>query len=309
MQTDNRVIVALDNMNAFQALFLADKIKDLVGAVKVGHEMFSAEGPQFLRYLRERGVEVFLDLKYHDISNTVKKAITRVTEYEPLIIDVHASGGEKMMIAAKEGAEEGARCASAEFGHSVGRPLVVAVTVLTSLDTDDLISLGLLQTETLRVMSCPGLLNFIPELTKKMAMLAQKSGLDGVVCSASDAKDIRTACGPDFIIITPGIRWPNSKKDDQKRVDTPTAAILAGADWLVIGRLVTESKDPVDTLKQVNEEIAAALESKAKMSEISPAIATGEYVPYCTACGHKMVGISGGSYYRCENCGEIAGRN
>ena len=299
MQNEKRAIIALDNMSVSQSVILLDKIKHLILAAKVGFEMFVAEGPQFLRLLREMGVDFFLDLKFHDIPNTVKKAVARAVLYEPLIINVHASGGEAMMKAAMTGAEEGAKFASQKYGHSVGRPLIVAVTLLTSLEVKDLLDIGYLESDVLGLMPEEARGNLIPELTLTMSILAERAGLDGVVCSVSDAKLIRQTQKPGFKIITPGIRRPDSSKQDQKRVATPTDAALVGA-WPVIGRIVTEAADPVAAMQRVNDEIASALKTKSRDEE-SPSVMGGEQEPMCPDCGHTT--IRNGLRYKCLNCG------
>lgn len=254
----SRIIVALDNMTAPEAIVLISKIKDIIAGVKVGSEMFIAEGPDFLRYLRMMGVAFFLDMKIHDIPNTVAKAMAAAVQHGPAIINLHASGGFKMMQAAAEGVERGFLKAR-ERGLVQDRPHVIAVTILTSIGESDLIAVGLLDPKRAGGMTFPELLDFIPGLTLKMSRLAVNAGLSGCVCAVSDAKNIRAECGPRFMIITPGIRLPGGDIHDQKRIDTPTAAIEAGADYLVVGRAVTESDEPVGTCERINQDVARAL--------------------------------------------------
>jgi orotidine-5'-phosphate decarboxylase len=218
----SRLIVALDFPSADAASRMAEKLRGHVGMFKVGFELFSAEGPVLPRYLVARGEGVFLDLKFHDIPNTVRAAAREATHLGVGMFNVHASGGLKMMEAARDGARE-----AASGGK---RPLVLAVTVLTSLAGEDL-----------RVI---GLEGSPEEIVVRLAKLAQTAGLDGVVASAREARAIRRACGPDFVIVTPGIRPASSQAQDQVRVSTPADAIGAGADYLVVGRPITGAHDP-----------------------------------------------------------------
>src|SRR5579885_2615658 len=210
----SRLIVALDFPSADAASRMAEKLRGHVGMFKVGFELFSAEGPVLPRYLVARGEGVFLDLKFHDIPNTVRAAAREATHLGVGMFNVHASGGLKMMEAASGGK----------------RPLVLAVTVLTSLAGEDL-----------RVI---GLEGSPEEIVVRLAKLAQTAGLDGVVASAREARAIRRACGPDFVIVTPGISPASSQAQDQVRVSTPADAIGAGADYLVVGRPITGAHDP-----------------------------------------------------------------
>jgi orotidine-5'-phosphate decarboxylase len=218
----SRLIVALDLPSADAAARMAEKLHGHAGMFKVGFELFSAEGPVLPRYLAARGEGVFLDLKFHDIPNTVLAAAREAAHLGVRMFNVHASGGLKMMEAARDGAKEAASAGK--------RPMVLAVTVLTSLTSDDLRLVGLEGTPE--------------EAVVRLAKLAQTAGLDGVVASARETRAIRRACGPDFVIVTPGIRPAFSQAQDQARVSTPADAIGAGANYLVVGRPITGAHDP-----------------------------------------------------------------
>ncbi len=231
-----RVIVALDYASAAEALAFALRLDPKRCRVKVGKELFTVAGPALVRQLAERGFDVFLDLKYHDIPNTVASACKSAAALGAWMINVHASGGRTMMQAARD--------ALAGLSHP---PKLIAVTVLTSLGAEDLRETG--HTETPQV------------LVERLARLAAASGMDGVVCSAQEASLLRRACGPAFCLVTPGIRLADAAQDDQKRVVTPQAAIADGADYLVIGRPITRAADPLAVLERINADINAALKS------------------------------------------------
>jgi orotidine-5'-phosphate decarboxylase len=222
----NRILVALDVESAQKATTLADAVRGTVGGVKIGKQLFTAEGPAVVRALAERGDRVFLDLKFHDIPNTVAGAVAAAVTTGAWMVNVHASGGRKMMQAAADAAGN----AATRLGRE--RPLVIGVTVLTSLDQAQLRETG---------VTAP-LLDHVVHL----ATLAQQSGLDGVVASPQEIAAIRRACGPDFLVVTPGIRPATNTpaKDDQSRTMGPAEAIEAGASYLVIGRPITEAPDP-----------------------------------------------------------------
>lgn len=217
--------MALDYDTMSEVENLLSRLQGQVGYYKVGLQLFSRTGPQVINYLREQGEKVFADLKLHDIPNTVAKATRALTALGAGIIDVHVSGGTEMMKAAVRAAGEAAR----EYG--VDRPYVIGVTVLTSLDQEALGELGLPQVE-------------ITRLAVNWAKLAQNAGLDGVVASPLEAKAIRAACGPDFLIVTPGIRPRQVAAHDQKRITTPAEAVALGASHLVVGRAITDAADP-----------------------------------------------------------------
>lgn len=224
MTTRDKLIVALDLPSGNAATRMAERLEGHVGMFKVGSELFTAEGPVPVRYLVTTGHEVFLDLKFHDIPNTVRAAARGAAELGVRMMNVHASGGRKMM----EAALEGARSAGIGTG-SEACPKVLAVTVLTSLESRDLEELGISGTPV--------------EAVIRLARLAQDAGLDGVVASAREISALRQACGPDFLIVTPGIRPATAATHDQARIATPASAIAAGADYLVVGRPIIGAAD------------------------------------------------------------------
>jgi len=235
-QKELRVIVALDYASAAEALAFAQRLDPQRCRVKVGKELFTVAGPALVEQLVARGFDVFLDLKYHDIPNTVASACKSAAALGVWMINVHASGGRAMMQAAREALTGLSR-----------PPKLIAVTVLTSLGAEDLREIG--QTET------------PPVLVERLAKLAAASGMDGVVCSAQEASLLRLACGPAFCLVTPGIRLADAAQDDQKRIVTPQVAIADGADYLVIGRPITRAADPLAVLDRINADIATALKS------------------------------------------------
>lgn len=226
--TDSKIVVALDYADAKSAIALVDRLDPSLCKLKVGKELFTAAGPQLVEQLVARQYDVFLDLKFHDIPNTVAKACQAAANLGVWMINVHASGGQPMMQAAREGLDKA-------FGDQA--PLLIAVTVLTSMDTPTLHSLGIQRT--------------LPEQVLALATLTQQSGLDGVVCSAQEASMLRKALGPDFCLVTPGIRPKDSAKDDQTRIVTPADAIALGASYLVIGRPITQADDPIVALNTI----------------------------------------------------------
>lgn len=233
MQTESRIIVALDYADAESALAVARTLDPAQCRVKVGKELFTASGPAVVDALQKLGFEVFLDLKFHDIPNTVAAACRAAARLGVWMVNVHASGGERMMIAAREALEQ-----------SVQRPLLIAVTVLTSMGADELKAIGMQGTPQ--------------EMVMRLAEMTQKCGLDGVVCSAREAAMLRQQLGGRFCLVTPGIRPAGSAADDQTRIMTPAEAIAQGSHYLVIGRPVTQAKDPVAVLQQINKEIEQA---------------------------------------------------
>lgn len=229
--TDPKVIVALDYNSADEALSFVKKVSPESCKLKVGNELFTTAGPDFVRNLCDKGFGVFLDLKFHDIPNTVSRACEAAARLGVWLVNVHASGGAVMMRSAAE--------ALAKFEH---RPRLIAVTVLTSMDREQLGGIGL---------------DLEPvDQVKRLAALAHDSGLDGVVSSAREVEAIKSICGRDFMCVTPGIRPATAALGDQKRVMTPAEAVKVGADYLVIGRPVTLADDPVATLESINNEIA-----------------------------------------------------
>jgi len=230
-----RVIVALDFADPVQALALADRLDPAACALKVGKEMFVGGGPEPVRRLIARGFRIFLDLKFHDIPNTVAQACAAATRLGVWMLDVHAAGGTAMLVAARDAV----RATAIDSGKP--KPLLIAVTVLTSLGDADLAATGVTDSAAQQAL--------------RLAKLAAASGLDGVVCSAIEAPGLRAALGPRFRLVTPGIRPAGSPSDDQARIITPEAAIANGADHLVIGRPITQAHDPVAALAAINASI------------------------------------------------------
>ncbi|KZN64917.1 orotidine 5'-phosphate decarboxylase [Pseudoalteromonas luteoviolacea CPMOR-1] len=227
-----KVLIALDYDNESAALAFVSQLSPDECRLKVGKEMFTYFGPQFVKKLVDLGFDVFLDLKFHDIPNTVAKAVTAAAELGVWMVNVHASGGTEMMSKAKE--------ALSQYGDKA--PLLIAVTVLTSMDQAQLSKLGIDKTPQEQVLY--------------LAKLAKESGLDGVVCSAQEAETLKAQLGNEFKLITPGIRPAGSDAGDQKRIMTPAKAIEAGSDYLVIGRPITKAQDPAKALRDINASIA-----------------------------------------------------
>lgn len=225
---DPKVVVALDFAQTNQAMSFIDKIDPKLCRLKVGKEMFTHFGPDFVKQLVSRKFDVFLDLKFHDIPNTVAKACQAAADLGVWMVNVHASGGPKMMEFAKAGLEK--------FGSE--QPILIAVTVLTSMDQQQLNAIGISSSLEQQVL--------------KLAQLTYDSGLDGVVCSAQESSLLKSAISQDFKLITPGIRPEGSVVGDQVRIMTPVQAIQAGSDYLVIGRPITQSADPLKTLIEIN---------------------------------------------------------
>ena len=215
-----KVIVALDYDRAEDALRMGRSLDPSTCRLKVGKELFTVAGPQVVEQLQALGFEIFLDLKFHDIPNTCAKAVQAAAELGVWMVNVHASGGEKMMTAARDILERRAGPV----------PLLIGVTVLTSMSADDLNGIGLAVTPAQQVLS--------------LASLAHKSGLDGVVCSAQEATGIKQSLGDAFKTVTPGIRPAGSQANDQVRITTPEQAVGMGSDYLVIGRPITQAQDP-----------------------------------------------------------------
>jgi orotidine-5'-phosphate decarboxylase len=229
---DPKVIVALDFANPMHALALADRLDPASCALKVGKELFVIAGPEPVRWMIDRGFNVFLDLKFHDIPTTVAQACAAATRLGVWMLNVHAAGGRAMLAAAREAVTN----AAAEQGSAP--PLLIAVTVLTSLADANLREIGIAATATQQALD--------------LARLAASCGLDGVVCSAVEAPALRAERGQDFKLVTPGIRPAGASRDDQARVITPEAAVANGADYLVIGRAITQAADPLAALAGIN---------------------------------------------------------
>jgi orotidine-5'-phosphate decarboxylase len=228
--SDPRIIIALDYPNALPALALADRLEPSLCRLKVGKQLFTATGPALLEELMQRGFEVFLDLKFHDIPNTTAQACKAAADLGVWMVNVHALGGRKMLEAAREA-----------IARSVRQPKLIAVTLLTSMAQQDLVEIGIDATPA--------------EMVLRLATLARDSGLDGVVCSAQEAALLRKQCGNEFCLVTPGIRPAHAGLDDQSRVMTPHAAMQAGSSYLVIGRPITQAEDPLQALLDINQEL------------------------------------------------------
>ena len=233
MQTpDNpRIIVALDFPSDQPALALVDQLDPAKCRLKVGKELFTRSGPALVRDLQNRSFDVFLDLKFHDIPNTTSAAVAAAADLGVWMVNVHASGGEKMMTACRDRLES--------FGKD--RPLLIAVTVLTSMGPEDLAGIGITDSPEAQV--------------SRLATLTRNCGLDGVVCSAQEAPALKAEQGKDFKLVTPGIRPLSADKGDQQRIMAPTDALKAGSDYLVIGRPITQAADPLAALEAIHSEV------------------------------------------------------
>lgn len=229
--SDPRIIVALDYPDAKSALALAARLDPALCKVKVGKELFTAAGPQLIQNINKSGFSIFLDLKFHDIPNTVAAACTAAARLGVWMLNVHALGGRAMMSAAREAIAGNAK-----------PPKLIAVTLLTSMGPGDMADVGLGGNPQ--------------EAVSRLARLAQECGLDGVVCSPQEAANLRRQHGKEFCLVTPGIRPAQAGGDDQQRVATPRQAIAGGADYLVIGRPITRAPDPIAALRAINAEIA-----------------------------------------------------
>ncbi|QEY51754.1 orotidine-5'-phosphate decarboxylase [Legionella longbeachae] len=227
----SKLIVALDFHTEDEALSLIEKLDPQQCALKVGNELFTLFGTQFVKRLILRQFKVFLDLKFHDIPNTVSQACKAAADLGVWMMNVHAAGGTSMMHAARDAIES----------YGAARPLLIAVTVLTSFNQNELSAIGI---------NIP-----IIEQVKKLAVLAKESGLDGVVCSAQEVKVIKSICGTQFLTVTPGIRLETSPKDDQSRVMTPKQAMETGSNYLVIGRPITKASDPQRVISEIIKDI------------------------------------------------------
>lgn len=237
-KTDSRVIVALDFPDASAALAFAKQLDPSQCRVKVGKELFTAAGPMFVAGLVHMGFDVFLDLKFHDIPNTVAGACRAAAKLGVWMMNVHASGGRAMLEAAREAVPTGPEA-----------PKLVAITLLTSLEQKDLDEIGITGTPE--------------EVVLRLAKLTQSCGLDGVVCSGQEAESLRAQLGQEFALVTPGIRLPEGDVHDQVRILTPEKAIQSGASYLVVGRPITKAKDPLAALVDFNSRVASALQPAA----------------------------------------------
>lgn len=235
-ELENPLIIALDVDTMEQAEALVDKLGSYAGGFKVGMQLYNSVGPEAVRRLREKGVPVFIDLKLHDIPNTVAGAARVLTRHGAAILNVHAAGGADMMNTAAKASRDEAAAAG------IAPPLVVAVTVLTSVSQD------VFNKEI-------GIAGSIQERVVSWALLAKEAGLDGVVASPLEITPIREACGKDFVIITPGVRPAGAAANDQKRTMSPGEAIKLGATYLVVGRPVTAAPEPVKALRAILEDI------------------------------------------------------
>ena len=225
----NRIIIPLD-MEYTSAVSIADKLDPNICRLKVGNQLFTSSGPKILKTLHDKGFEIFLDLKFHDIPNTVYESVRSAANLGVWMINVHASGGSKMLDASKKALEG--------FDKP---PLLVGVTILTSISEEILTEIGF---------------NNLDKQVMRLTKLAQRSGLDGVVCAASDASKVKQTCGESFLTVTPGIRPRDADLNDQSRTSTPKEAIANGSDFLVIGRPITGSEDPTNALDNIYKEVS-----------------------------------------------------
>jgi len=235
-QPKDKIIFALDVEHFQEAQRWVNALKDRVGIFKVGKQLFTHAGPKVIDMIRQKGQNVFLDLKYHDIPNTVAKAGEEATKLNVTMFNLHALGGFEMM----KKTVEASRAAAKKLG--IPKPIILAVTILTSMDEEALKEVG---------VQVP-----ILDEVGRLALLSMKAGIDGVVASPQEISMIRQKCGEKFIIVTPGIRSPTDKKDDQKRTLSPKEAVAAGANYLVIGRPIKEAKDPIEAVQRIVEDIS-----------------------------------------------------
>lgn len=227
---DSKIIVALDFPDESSAMKLVERINPELCRLKIGKELFTRCGPDLVKRIVNNGYDVFLDLKYHDIPNTVANACKAAADLGVWMMNVHALGGPAMLAAARNALAD------------VDSPLLIAVTILTSSSEDDLKAVGINQSAK--------------EMVKRLALLSKEQGLDGVVCSAQEAAELKSVLGRDFILVTPGIRLPTDDAGDQKRIVSPADAVRQGSDYLVIGRPITQADDPIQKLLTINSEIS-----------------------------------------------------
>lgn len=237
MNPKDRILVGVDTPDRARAETIVSSLQGRVGGIKIGKEFFTAQGPQVVQEV-VGDAPLFLDLKFHDIPNTVAGAVRASVRLKPLIVNVHASGGRAMMTAAAQAAREAAGA------QGVPKPFVIGVTVLTSLDDSDLEAVGQRGPAAAQV--------------ERLAALAQDCGLDGVVCSPREITSLRAICGPDFKLVVPGIRPSWAAAGDQKRIMTPAEAVSAGADYIVIGRPIAAAPDPAEAADRIVAELATA---------------------------------------------------
>ena len=230
---ENKIIVALDFNSSSRAIEFVDNLDPKLCRLKIGKELFTAAGPHLVEAMIEKEFDVFLDLKFHDIPNTVASAVQVAADLGVWMLNVHISGGSTMMQSAKD----------AILSHRDRKPILIGVTVLTSISSTELLEIGID--------------NNLKDHVVKLAKLAYQSGLDGVVCSAEEAKLLRNSMPADFILVTPGIRREQDAAGDQKRVITPSQAIRNGSDYLVVGRPITQAVSPTAALAAFNSEIAS----------------------------------------------------
>lgn len=231
MSCQSPVVVALDFPTMTQSLEMAKRLDPSQCRVKVGKELFTTAGPVILDELHKLGFDIFLDLKFHDIPNTVANAVSVAAKAGVWMVNIHATGGRRMMEASANALQQ----------LPDQNTLLIAVTVLTSMDQSDLVEIGIDVTPEQHV--------------KRLAALAQSSGMDGVVCSAQESKMLSSELGKDFVLVTPGIRPAGSAQGDQKRIMTPAEAMVAGSHYLVMGRPITQAADPIAVLTQVNTDL------------------------------------------------------
>ncbi|HLR17112.1 MAG TPA: orotidine-5'-phosphate decarboxylase [Alcanivoracaceae bacterium] len=230
MTITSPIIVALDYPDAASAMAMAERLNPQEVRLKVGKELFTAAGPALVEALQNKGFELFLDLKFHDIPNTVAGALRSAARLGVWMANVHVSGGRRMLEAAAEAVQ-----------NSAHKPLLTGVTVLTSMGAEELHELGITKSPA--------------EQVEHLARLAQECGLDGVVCSAQEAAQLHEACGKEFLLVTPGIRPAGSQQDDQTRIMTPPQAQAAGVDYMVIGRPITKAADPTAAVRSILESL------------------------------------------------------
>jgi len=232
-QTDPKLILALDFPSQRQALELVERLSPHQCRLKVGKELFTRAGPALINHLVQQGFGIFLDLKFHDIPNTVASACAAAADLGVWMVNIHAGGGRRMMEAARERLQQVAE-----------PPLLIAVTVLTSMQQADLLELGLTSS--------------LQDQVKRLAILARDTGLDGVVCSPQEVALLRQSLGPNFRLVTPGVRPGWAAANDQRRVMTPAQALAAGSDYLVVGRPITQADDPREAAERVLAEMQSA---------------------------------------------------